>query len=539
MAQDVESVLDEKLVSVNGGFSANTTFYHAHGIENRRDPFYWMLSANLRLSILGIIQAPFSMTVSQQNKNFSQPQPFNRFGISPTYRSVTGHFGHRTMNFSEYTLAGNMFLGAGIEVTPDDSFVRASALYGRFVKPVEKTAREGLVFATPAFRRTGYGAKVSMGRKKHIVDLMFFKAKDDANSIEITDEVDVTPEENLVLGVCGKHEMSNKIAFEYEYAYSMLSRDTRSEETSERAFSFANNLGGLFNPNLSSEFNSAFSTSMSYAGNGYQANIKYRKVDPGYRTLGSAFLNNGMWDVSGGLAWGMFGRKVNISTNIGVQQSLQEESNVRRVIYGINANYNPGERWSLASSYANFSTTTRQVRLQRDILIDSLEYFQVTRSGNLNIHYRLGNTTGDHKLFIAASLQDASDNGDNASTFLNLNVGEQMKIADNWQVSISASYNRNQSELFENTSLGPVANVNRAFLEGRLRSAFSATLLKSFLDGTLQSDVMNFSWANTAKVAKKHNVSVNIYYLNSRSVLEEEETTFGEFRGIINYTYSF
>jgi len=537
-AQDVEQVLDQKALQVNGGVTANTTFYNASGIDNRRDPFFWMLSANLNFNILGIIQAPFSMTISQQNKNFSQPQPFNRFGISPTYKSVTAHLGHRSMNFSEYSLAGNIFLGVGVDVVPVNSFVRVSAMYGRFAKPVEKSAQEGLVFANPTFRRLGYGMKVGLGRKKHLVDLIFFRASDDEQSIALTEEVLVTPEENIVLAIHSKNEISERIAVEFEYAYSLLTRDKRAEETAEKTFSFNNNLGGLFSPNISSEFNKAISTSVNYAGDGYQANIKYRRVDPGYRTLGSSFLNNGMTDVSGGLAWSMINQKMNISTNAGVQQSIKEENSVQRAIYGVNMNYNVNERLSVNTNYANFATTTRQSQIQRDILVDSLEYFQVTRSGSVNANLKFGGESSGKTLFVAASLQDAFDSGNNASTFFNMNIGQQMKIAEQWQLSVSASFNKNKSALFENISTGPVMSINRSFLEGKIRTALSSAFLRSYLEGELQSEVINVSWTNNFKVGKKHGVSVNAYYLNNK-LLAEDTSTYGEFRGMVNYNYSF
>lgn len=537
-SQDVEEVFNQKILQVNGGVTANTTFYHANGIDNRRDPFYWLLSANLNFNILGIIQAPFSMTISQQNKNFSQPQPFNRFGLSPRYKSVTAHLGHRSMNFSEYSLSGNLFLGAGVEVMPESSFIRVSAMYGRFSKPVEKSAQKGLVFANPTFRRLGYGMKVGLGRDKHLVDLIFFKASDDENSITITDEVLVNPEENLVLALRGQHEVTDRIAFEFEYAYSLFTRDKRAAETGEKAFSFANNLGGLFRPNISSEFNKAITSAVNYQGNGYQANIKFRRVDPGYRTLGSSFLNNGIVDVAGGLSWNMLSQKMNIATNFGIQQSIKKQNSVRRAIYGINVNYNVSDRLSLNSSYANFATTTRQAQLQRDILVDSLEYFQVTRSGSMNANLKLGGESNAKTLFLSASIQDAFDSGNNASTFFNLNIGEQMKIANEWQLSVSASFNRNKSELFENISTGPVLGINRSFLEGKIRTALSSAFLQSYLEGKLQSEVINISWTNGFKVAKKHSVSVSTYYLHN-NLKAEEANVYGEFRGIINYNYSF
>jgi hypothetical protein len=477
-AQDLETISKQKILKVNGGISANTTFYNAQGIENRRDPFYWLLNANMNLNILGIIQAPFSFTISQQNKNFAQPQPFNRFGISPKYKTVTAHLGHRTMNFSEYSLAGIMFLGAGVDVVPTDGAIRVSAMYGQLAKAVDKSAQVGLVFAKPTFRRTGYGMKLGLGRKKNLVDLIFFRAADDANSIPLSPELDVTPEENLVVAVHSKHEVSDKIAIELEYAHSMFTRDNRAVEATSNNYSFVNNLGGLFKPNTSSEFNDALTASVNYNGKGYQANVKYRKIDPGYRSLGSAFLNNGMKDLTGGLSWSMLQRKVNLSTNAGLQQSTKENS-VVRVIYAVNMNFNSGQRLSLTSSYSNFSTTTRQLQIQRDIRVDSLEYFQVTRSGSFNANYKLGQASSSTSLILSLNAQDATDNQDNSSTFYSFNMGPQMKLLGQWQLAVTASYNRNFSKQIENTSIGPVMNLNRSFKEGKMRSSFSVALLKS------------------------------------------------------------
>ena len=209
----------------------------------------------------------------------------------------------------------------------------------------------------------------------------------------------------------------------------------------------------------------------------------------------------------------------------------------RSVIYAGNMNYNSGNRLSLNTSYSNFSTTTRQVQIQRDIRIDSLEYFQVTRSGSFNANYKLGKENSSVALLLSANAQDATDNQDNASTFYSFNLGQQMKILGQWQLAVTASYNRNISKLMENTSVGPVMNLNRSFSEGKMRSSFSVALLKSFTEGILRSDVMNMSLTNSMRVAKKHSFGVNIYYLNNNET-GEHGRKFSEVRGMLNYNYS-
>jgi hypothetical protein len=140
-------------------------------------------------------------------------------------------------------------------------------------------------------------------------------------------------------------------------------------------------------------------------------------------------------------------------------------------------------------------------------------------------------------LLLAANVQDATDSRDNSSTFYSFNVGDQLKLAD-WQLTVSGALNKNMSAQINNTSVGPVVNLNRPFLEGKIRSAASFALLKSYTNGTLQSENTNVSLTNTLKVIKKHSFGLNMYYLKSNEV-GELGREFSEVRGMINYSYSF
>ena len=89
-AQNLESINKKDLVNASGSVSLNQIYYNAHGIENRRDPYNYFLSANLSLEVAGIA-LPFSFMLSNQNSSFQQP--FNQFSINPTYKSITAHLG--------------------------------------------------------------------------------------------------------------------------------------------------------------------------------------------------------------------------------------------------------------------------------------------------------------------------------------------------------------------------------------------------------------------------------------------------------------
>ncbi|MFN8438006.1 MAG: hypothetical protein U0V72_10215 [Cytophagales bacterium] len=84
-AQDLGKIDYKKPVVVTGGFSATQTLYAAEGIKARRDPYYWMLSANLNINLFGVLSIPLSGQLTQQNKSYTQP--FNQYGLSPSYKT--------------------------------------------------------------------------------------------------------------------------------------------------------------------------------------------------------------------------------------------------------------------------------------------------------------------------------------------------------------------------------------------------------------------------------------------------------------------
>lgn len=538
-AQDLETLGEQKLFAYNGSLSATQTFYHAAGMPSRRDPYFWQLNANLNLTFLGIISVPLSATLSQQNKSFAQPQPFNRFGISPTYKGLTVHLGHRTINFSDYTLAGNLFFGAGVEYKPENNPVRVSAMYGRFAKPVAKFSQFGQVYAEPTYRRIGFGTKVGFELEKQRAAVMFFRAYDDPNSIDVVDSsLVVTPEENLVVGLEGGFKFFDRFSLEGEYAYSLFTRDRRIPELFTNDYSFINNLGGLYKPNGSSAFTNALKSRLTYQGDGFQANLSYRRVDPGYTTHGSSFLNNDLEDITAGISLPLFNNRVTLSTSSGLQHNNLDNQNSARVIryvFSSSASISATEKLNINLNVSNFSTSTQQLLLQTDILSDTLEFFQVTRSAMASVNYQTGKETNTGTLFVSGNLQDATDSQGNGSLFKSGNAGYSFKIGEDWSTNTSFTINQSAAGI-SNLTLGPVFGVNRSFMDNKVRSSLSLSLLNSYLNKSKNSHIDNVRWSVNWTAGKRHTVSFNTFYL-LKNTYEEAAKATQEWRGTLNYAF--
>jgi len=73
LAQDVEQTLkDSKNIlrndpaTLSGSIGANSVLYQSYGIAPRRDPFYWVLNANLNLTLFNKVSVPFTAVITQQ-----------------------------------------------------------------------------------------------------------------------------------------------------------------------------------------------------------------------------------------------------------------------------------------------------------------------------------------------------------------------------------------------------------------------------------------------------------------------------------------
>jgi len=174
---------------MGGGLSLGLRSYNASGAALRQDPFFYTLGANLNFKIYQI-DIPFSMILTAKNTNKSFPSikdmlnslkdqakskvnGYARFGISPHYKWAKLHIGHRSMNFSKYTMSNLNFFGTGIELNPGK--VRISGMYGRLAKaePINLSLTSPNL---PIYKRIGWSTKLGYGDEKASADIILFTA---------------------------------------------------------------------------------------------------------------------------------------------------------------------------------------------------------------------------------------------------------------------------------------------------------------------------------------------------------------------------
>ncbi len=530
----------KEYVKISGGLGLVGAFYNSFGAPAQRDPFYWQIAGNLDVTI-GQISLPFSATFNQQERSFTQP--FNQYGVSPKYKWITAHLGYRSLTFSEYSLSGNQFLGAGLELAPENFIVKGKIVYGRFAKAVDGYYTDGQVSGTPSFERWGMGALVEVGKPKNNLSVYLFKAKDDKYSIaSFADDVTIKPAENLIVGFSTIQNIKKKINFTSEVNFSAYTRDTRVGESVIEGYTFINNLGSLFYANSTSSFNKAIKGELSYTEKKYKVGLAYRRVDPDYLSMGSVYLNNDFEDLQLQTTFRILKNKLSINVSGGFQRNnlnKDKVSEMLRLIASLSTTYTINEHWTSTLTFSNFNTSSHMVVVNT---LDTMRYAQVSQNVSGQIMYnkvfkkvRFG--TGLNGNYQNAKIfQNDTLNINSSSRLFNANYSFQLGLLKSG-LNISANIGAAMTEagLKAMSTLGPTLSINKRFKSGKITTSLSVSTLKSYMDGVPLGFILNLKSNNNYHINRHHAITNTLSYIEKSSPGKKVK----QFIATLGYNYVF
>ena len=553
-SQNLESIGTEDWFKYKGGLSLNTTAYNSVGMDNRRDPYFWGLDANLNFTLFNIINVPLTAHFSKDNNTYSHPV-YNHIGVSPTYKYITVHAGYRSMQLSSYSLSGLTFLGGGIEIKPEKSLVKFSAMYGRFAKAVAYKVDSQYVasnnrFDIPGYERWGYGGKLTIGRKDHIVDLILFKAKDDINSIpDPGEDSGIKPMENLVIGFNTKNKITEKISLQTEYSLSAFSRDTRVAERKMETFTYVNNLGGLFTSRYSTTVNRAYSINLNYSGETFSAGVVFKHIDPEYQSLGTTYMSNDLENIYLNLKKSFLKNGISLSGNIGQERNnLNNNLNAtnKRVIGSVNCNVSLFNPLNVTLSYSNFNANTLPVAT---IMQDTFKYVQVTENYGINASYQLSGEKLSHNFSVNAMVQTMNTLNRNATTVTNMNTEVfntnlnynlfWVKLKLNIMTSVSYNYFQPGEGLNNTTGWGPTVGLNKALLKNKMQTSVMYTYQNNQTFETSKTNMNILRINGSYKVTGHQSIRFSLSMMFRSNDNNEEIIKQEEYNARLTYSYSF
>lgn len=551
-AQNLESLSVKKGFDISGSINMNGVGYYAHGIEQRRDQFNWFLTGSLNVKLFGY-DAPFSFSYSNANTSFSQP--FNQFSFQPQYKWVKTYVGYNSMNLSNYTLAGHVFFGGGVELSPGKW--RFSAMYGRLRKAVPFDLEDSTQHYLASFKRMGYGFKAGYDNNGDAVSFTLFTAADDVNSIPfVLQESQLTPMKNVAMSLAFRKKLGQHFFVEAEYGISSLITDVRANtEADSVSVNSSNLIQALLPENSTSRYFDALNASVGYQGSIFSLSLRYERIAPEYQTLGAYYFNNDIRNITIVPSVRLLQNKLNLAANVGFQRNNLDDaraSTTERFVGSLNANYVPDEKWNFTCNYSNFSSYTNMRPLADPFFqnsLDTLNFYQVSQTLSSTAVRTIGNSQKPQSLMLTVSYQTANDEsayegGDVQSNFLTTNMAYSYTlVATHTTIGAGTNVYANNAAGVKSTYWGPMINITQSLFDKMVRISWACSYNKTSGNNISSSPVLNnrVGMSLTPRSDSKsgrHNFSIGLNLVN-RLKDTAQQKAFSELTGTVSYGYLF
>lgn len=539
--------ISPKTFEIRGALSANVQMYQANGIASRRQPFTWYLTGTPVVKWLGMT-FPFTLVVSEQERRFSQP--FNQYGVSPYYKSLKLHLGYRNVRFSDYTLGGANFLGAGVEYTPKN--VRLGFVYGQFARPINEDASGQDVryqYIRPVYQRIGWAAKIGVGSQKSYVDFSVFKAKDVIGSINApSPKSRVLPMENLAVGLKNHFGFfKQKLTFDLDVGASLLTRNSLKRDV-ENPEPWQDKLLDIVAVNTSSNFFTAGTAALGLRFKQGAIRAIYQRVDPDYQSLGAYYFQNDVEQVTIAPTFMLFKNKLIINGSVGRSHDNlngKKGATTHRNVSAVNLSINPIKRLTIGLNYSNFGVG--QSRGMGDFFNDSLAVSVVNTSYNATVNYSLGSKISQQSFGVMATYQNTNDQNiftrqyAGASSMIGVVTYNFSHIPRRLSSTVALSYVSIQTGDKTLLNIGPNVVLSKEVQKLKIRVGLNHNSQVRKVDGEDDGIVSN-TGLTIYYPFKKQSVSMGGNYLYNRYKVQQDAIgyrNFSEMRATLSYGIRF
>ncbi|OMQ09530.1 TonB-dependent receptor [[Flexibacter] sp. ATCC 35103] len=526
---------------VTGNVNANMMYYKS-SMPNAREPFTYLLSGNLNISAFNFsVPLFYSITNQGENLGYTAPFDFNRLSIMPKYKWVKAYIGNVSMTFSPYTLSGFPFKGVGLELTPRSPF-KITLMGGQLLKAVSEEKAMGGI---PVYQRMGYGAKIGFEQQQYKIGWIGFYAKDDVNSLNMTNDKGVTPKENFVNSLLFSTSFVKNLNLNVEYALSVLTDDVRSSNLSGGNFR-----DKLFSSKESTSFMNALNVNFDYNIQKSIVGLTYERIDPNYNTLGALYFNNDLENIALRFARPFYQDRITVSTSLGYQRddlAKAKKQDTKRVVGSINMNYRVTDQLNFTGSYSNFSTYTNKKLDQFELInnpnvvqSDTLDYRQLSQNANMNMSYVFGQKRNQNLNFNYSIAGQANEQGGvirrgQASTVQNYNLAHTVNfMATKVSLNSSLNYTSNEVAKNSNSSVGASVGASKKLFKDKLNTNLGFLYNNSQATAN-SSSVFGVKFNNSYVLMEQHNFNMSIISMFRNSTNAKQ---FNDLTATLNYSYS-
>jgi hypothetical protein len=400
-----------RLIDFSGGLSLSANYFHVQGQQPNQTPFFWSISGSPTLSLLGIrFPAHISLRNSglETNLNF----PFNRFAASPSWKWVRLYLGQRSPKFSPYTLRGSDFNGMGVELTPGK--FRFALLRGTLRNlSTRADSLQEISTILPTYKRRALAGKIGFGSRRSYLDILWMKVRDEANDITYQsknfDLPQQAPEDNLLLGLDLNLRLLKALTFKLNGAASLHTANMNLDKLPLDEWlspQQQQSLSRLMVINASTRWGFAGDAELRLRLKPGSFSLKYHRVDPNFRSLGTFFVRQDVESWTGSLQLRALKNKLNLNLRGGLEQNNLSDllaTRRQRIIGSANLLVMPSRDMQLQLHLSNFQVDNRPGLVTVE---DSFRFVNVTQIQRASFRKRF--ELGGPSLSLQASLNHQS-----------------------------------------------------------------------------------------------------------------------------------
>jgi len=350
---------------------------------------------------------------------------------------------------------------------------------------------------------------------------------------EVVNPNAVTPQENLVMGAKGKFSFfDSRLCLKVDGGGAIYSRDIRASEINLDSIKYSSLIKSIFKPRVGTNYDYAFSSSMSLNLSPFTTRIGYKYIGPGYNSLGTAFIVTDIREISifnslqissYGLTFGY----IRQSDNLVDQKPFTTSRNIFSLgLSGIITSFWMAGISSNILAMGNDSQSDSTKTDFRSIALSTTQSFIIDQTGilrNINLSYSFQNS--DNKSYLLK----------NNKTFVHsMNMGFGFSIAQNITGMFSGGF-------VSSTTFDTLKTFIHDYSLMLQHSAISNKLITTLNISAAVSDnntSMRSTLSSGYRIAERDDVSISISFMKFNG----NSFSGGHFKEIlasINYAHHF
>jgi hypothetical protein len=521
-AQNLENLDLNKPVKISGAVNLEGNYSElSNNNNNNNTPEYaYSINSSVNLNILNIIDIPVSVYITNKENNLNIPD-LSTFGVSPKYKWVTIHAGYQSLTFSDYSLNGVRILGGGMEINPDKKPLAAKFFIGKM-----DLKNSGIKLNSDTLFRNAFASQINYNKKNSNLNFVIFKAIDRKNF----DTVNDFQKENLVLGLNYDVNIKKIVEVKIGVHRSNYIPDIHNQQKDNGKYFFKNKTGS-YNANV-------YNINCSMNKNKYSLGINYNRIDPGYKSLGTYYIDDDRQNITlkGST---LLVNKITVIGTVGIENNNLHNNRLTeklKKISSIELNSEVLKTITTSIKYSNYATNHSPTAISFN---DTLNYGQTTKQFYINTNITKNNNSGN----VSYNYQNVSIlNESGTSVMENNNFLHGCSInfirrfhKNNASISLSFNNSKYKHNLSKpNITNSYIISANKSFKDPEIIINLSERISYQTM-GNDKSTINNLMVGIIYSIKEKHSIGLRTSFLS----LSKDELKNNEFRLTISYNYVF